>query len=156
MIYRRSMLSATSTALFCLIILAMLVLVAACGGSPTTQASSPSPTATANTSTNNTTPAATTVSGGTVTVMMTTDSSGSFVFIPKTLAIKAGTTVVWKNVTQAPHTVTNLDHNKLFNSGDSNPINTNMTFSFKFTTAGTFHYQCDFHPQTMQAMIIVQ
>ena len=152
MIYRRNMLSAKSTVLFCLMILAMLVPLVACGGSPTTEASSPSPTATGN----NTSPAATTASSGTVTVMMTTDSSGSFVFSPKTLTIKLGTTVDWKNATQAPHTVTSLDNKKSFNSGDSNPINTNMTFSFKFTTAGTFHYRCNFHPQTMQATIIVQ
>ncbi|MFL5666766.1 MAG: plastocyanin/azurin family copper-binding protein, partial [Ktedonobacteraceae bacterium] len=81
---------------------------------------------------------------------------GSFVFSPSTLTIKVGTTVTWKNTTQTPHTVTSLDANKTFNSGDNTPINSNMTFSFTFTKAGTYKYQCDFHPQTMQGTITVQ
>ena len=159
---------------FCFVLCTMLVLLAACGSNTASgTAASPSPTngttATATASSNDATgngrygsgskatPTATTaVTGATQTVMITTDSSGSFIFSPKSLTIKVGTTVVWKNTTQTPHTVTSLDANKPFNSGDNTPINSNMTFSFKFTRAGTYKYQCDFHPQTMQAMIIVQ
>lgn len=163
----------TSLALFFFMLISMLALLAACGNNTSTASSAPSPTATADTSSSTdttyggggrygyggggTTPTPTrAVTGPTQAVTITTDSSGSFVFSPSTLTIKVGTTVIWKNSTQTPHTVTSLDANKTFNSGDNTPINSNMTFSFTFTKAGTYKYQCDFHPQTMQATIIVQ
>jgi len=34
------------------------------------------------------------------------DSNGTFTFSPQALNITAGTTVIWKNSTSAPHTVT--------------------------------------------------
>jgi plastocyanin len=86
--------------------------------------------------------------------MIITDSSGSFAFSPATLTIKAGTTVTWKNNTSVGHTVTS-DDGKSFDSGTSNPIATGATFSFTFTTPGTFAYHCEIHP-FMKATIIVQ
>ena len=145
---RRSVLS-----LLYLLLLGSLILLSACGSSSDSSSSSTSslsptatiaPTATATTATN----------GPTQTVMITTDSSGTFTFSPKTLTVRAGTTVIWKNTTQTPHTVTS-DDDKTFNSGDNTPINTNMTFSFTFTKAGTFAYHCDFHTY-MMATIVVQ
>lgn len=170
----------TTMALFCLMLLGMLVFVAACGSSstttgatsstPQTQATSSSTTDTSGNGYGNggrygnggsTTPTAVTgttpttqPTGATQTVTITTDSSGTFTFSPKSLTIKAGTTVIWKNMTQTPHTVTS-DDGKSFNSGDSTPVTAGATFSFKFTTAGTFAYHCDFHP-FMTATIIVQ
>jgi plastocyanin len=162
----------TTLALFFFIVISMLALLAACGNNTSTASSAPSPTATAATSSTDTTyggggrygygggsttPTPTrAVTGPTQAVTITTNSSGSFVFSPSTLTIKVGTTVTWKNTTQTPHTVTSLDANKTFNSGDNTPINSNMTFSFTFTKAGTYKYQCDFHPQTMQGTITVQ
>jgi plastocyanin len=161
----------TTLALFFFMVISMLALLAACGNNTSTASSAPSPTATAATSSTdttygggrygygggNTTPTSTrAVTGPTQAVTITTNSSGSFVFSPATLTIKVGTTVTWKNTTQTPHTVTSLDANKTFNSGDNTPINSNMTFSFTFTKAGTYKYQCDFHPQTMQGTITVQ
>ena len=93
--------------------------------------------------------------GNAQTVMIITDSSGSFAFSPATLTIKAGTAVTWKNTTTASHTVTS-DDGKSFDSGTSNPITAQTgTFSFNFTTAGTFAYHCAIHP-FMKATIIVQ
>ena len=134
----------STLALFYLLVLASLVLLAACGGSSDTGSSSSS-------SATGTTPVAT---GSTQTVMIITDSSGGFAFSPKTLTVKVGTMVVWKNTTQTPQTVTS-DDRKSFNSGDSTPVNSNMTFSHTFTAAGTFAYHCDFHT-TMKATIVVQ
>ncbi len=132
--------------LFCLVALSALVLLAACGGSSTNTGTTPTtsiPTATA------------TQAGNAQSVMIITDSSGSFAFSPATLTIKAGTTVTWKNTTAASHTVTS-DDGKTFDSGTSNPITAQTgTFSFTFTTAGTFAYHCAIHP-FMKATIIVQ
>jgi amicyanin len=87
--------------------------------------------------------------------MIITDSSGSFAFSPATLTIKTGTTVTWKNTTSVPHTVTS-DDGKSFDSGTANPIAAQTgTFSFTFTTAGTYAYHCEIHP-FMKATIIVQ
>ena len=163
----------TAFAMFCLLILGTLVLLAACG-SNSTNTGSPASSPAATTNTAATTPTATSSgngygkygSGGGNTTPTTaptgamksatimTDSSGQFTFSPTTMTISVGTTVVWKNTTQAPHTVTS-DDGKSFNSGDSTSIGPNSTFSWKFTKAGTFAYHCDFHPY-MKATIIVK
>lgn len=168
----------TTMALFSFMFLGMLVFVVACGNSSTTTgatSSTPQTQATSTTATSgngygsggrygsggSTTPTAVTgttpttqTTGATQTITITTDSSGTFTFSPKSLTIKVGTTVIWKNMTQTPHTVTS-DDGKSFNSGDSTPVNAGATFSFKFATAGTFAYHCNFHP-FMTATIIVQ
>jgi plastocyanin len=90
-----------------------------------------------------------------VAVTITTDSSGTFTFSPATITIKAGTTVVWTNMTGAPHTVTS-DDGKSFDSGIANPIPASGgTFKFTFNTAGSFSYHCQIHP-FMKATIVVQ
>ncbi len=134
----------------CLLALAALVLVAACGGTSTGSGTTP----TTGTSGGSTPVATATQAGNTQTVMITTDSSGAFAFSPASLTIKAGTTVTWTNATAVPHTVTS-DDGKSFDSGAANPINQGGTFSFTFTTPGTFAYHCAIHP-FMKATIIVQ
>jgi amicyanin len=160
-------------ALFCLVALSALVLLAACGGSSTNTGTGTTPTtgttstpaatpttgttsttaATPTTGTTSTPTATATQAGNAQTVMII--SSGSFAFSPATLTIKVGTTVIWKNTTAAPHTVTS-DDGKTFDSGMANPIAAQGgTFSFTFTSAGTFAYHCSIHP-FMKATIIVQ
>jgi plastocyanin len=130
-----------------LVALAIIVLLSACGG---TTSNSGNNSGTTTVATN--TPAS---SGSGPMVMITTDSSGTFAFSPTTLTIQVGTTVVWKNMTQVAHTVTS-DDKKSFDSGTNNPIAPQGgTFSFKFTSPGTFAYHCSFHP-FMKATIIVQ
>ena len=137
--------------LFCLVALSAILLLAACGGGSTNTGTGTTPT----TGTTSTPTATATQTGNAQTVMITTDSSGSFAFSPATLTIKAGTTVTWKNTTAVAHTVTS-DDGKSFNSGTSNPIAAQSgTFSFTFTTSGTFPYHCEIHP-FMKATIIVQ
>jgi plastocyanin len=147
-------------AFFCLVALSALVFLAACGGESTgtggtTPTTAPTSTvATTPTTGTTATPTATATQAGNTQTVIITDSSGSFAFSPASLTIKAGTTVTWKNNTTAPHTVTS-DDGKSFDSGASNPIAPGGTFSFTFTTAGTFAYHCAIHP-FMKATIIVQ
>lgn len=74
----------------------------------------------------------------------------NFTFEPKELTVPVGTTVQWTNHDDIPHTV--VDTNKAFRS---KPLDTNDTFSFTFTTAGTFQYFCSLHPQ-MVGKVVVQ
>jgi plastocyanin len=75
--------------------------------------------------------------------------NGTFTFSPTTLKVKVGTTVTWKNTTLVSHTSTS-------DTGvwDSGLISPGGSFSFKFTTTGTFTYHCNIHP-FMKATIIV-
>ena len=142
-------------ALFCLVALSALVFLAACGGDTGTGGTTPTAGTTPTVGTTSTPAATATQAGNTQTVMIITDSNGSFAFSPASLTIKAGTTVTWKNTTAAPHTVTS-DDGKSFDSGSANPIAAQSgTFSFTFTTAGTFAYHCAIHP-FMKATIVVQ
>jgi amicyanin len=65
----------------------------------------------------------------------------SFVFAPATLTVKVGTTVTWVNHDEEPHTVAAKD-----GSFHSPGMGTGGTYSFTFSTAGTFDYVCTIHP----------
>jgi plastocyanin len=71
-------------------------------------------------------------------------------FTPSTLTVPVNTTVTWTNKDPMAHTVTS--NSGLFSSGNVNP---NATYSFQFTTAGTYPYHCTIHPY-MTGTIIVQ
>src|SRR5205823_8749489 len=75
-------------------------------------------------------------------VVKIVDSGGSFAFSPQSLTISVGTTVTWKNTTQVSHTATSDDGTTF----DSGIIPSGGTFSFTFTTTGTFGYHCNIHP----------
>ncbi len=70
-------------------------------------------------------------------------------FNPSSITVKAGTTIKWTNKDGIAHTVTSDDN--LFNSGS---INGGGTFSYTFSTVGTFNYHCSIHP-SMTAKVIV-
>ena len=157
---------------FCLLLamVGILVLLAACGGGSTPSTSSvTTPTTVANTSTpdaSNTTPTPaptavqptptptkvqpTPAKGSTQVVMIITNSDGSYSFSPTKLTIKVGTTVIWKDVSSAPHTVTSDDGTTF----DSGTVPVGGSFHFIFKTAGSFSYHCNIHPY-MKATIVV-
>ena len=142
-----------------IVLVGALVLLASCGSNdasstgsaptattiantPTTGASSTTPTPTPTTSTSSTNSTPTPAPGTSQTVTIITNSDGSFGYSPATLTIRAGTTVTWKNMTSAPHTITS-DDGKTFDSGT---VPTGGTFHFTFTAPGAFSYHCNYHP----------
>src|ERR1700720_3537121 len=73
----------------------------------------------------------------------------NFAFTPKELTVKAGTTIVFHNRDDIPHSVVGSKgefHSKALDTDDS--------FSFTFTKAGTYDYSCGLHPR-MQGRIVV-
>lgn len=154
-------------------VLGLLLFLTACGSNNTSTAS-PSTTTVVNTPTTTSgggaygtgggkygngsgstaTAAPTTVATGPKQTVMIATVNGSFAFSPATLTVPVGTVVVWTNSTGAPHTVTS-DDGKTFDSGISTLINPGASFSFTFTTAGTYSYHCQVHP-SMKATIIVK
>ncbi len=74
----------------------------------------------------------------------------NFTFTPAEMTISVGTTVKWLNRDDIPHTV--AEANKIFRS---KALDTDDSFSYTFTTAGTFNYFCGLHPH-MTGKIIVK
>lgn len=73
-----------------------------------------------------------------------------FAFSPASITVPVGTKVTWTNQDSTTHTVT-ADDGKTFDSGN---LANGATFSFTFTTAGTFAYHCAIH-SSMKATVIV-
>lgn len=73
----------------------------------------------------------------------------NFAFSPATLTVKVGTTVTWTNQDSAAHTVTS--DTGLFDSGN---MPQGKSFSYTFTTAGTYAYHCTYHAM-MKGSIVV-
>ena len=86
----------------------------------------------------------------------------NFAFSPQTLTVKAGTNVTWTNSDSAPHTVTSTDGPSTSASPtglfDSGQLASGATFSFTFTRAGTYYYECTIHASmaSMHATVIVK
>jgi plastocyanin len=74
----------------------------------------------------------------------------NFAFAPQRVVVKAGTSVIWINDDDIPHTVASSA--KLFKS---NALDTKDKFSFTFTTAGAYEYFCSLHPH-MTGTIVVE
>lgn len=78
-------------------------------------------------------------------------------YAPNPVKIKAGTTVVWKNLDSAIHTVTSGKDAKDKESGkmfDSKTVAPKKQFSFKFDKKGTFDYYCELHPAMVGKVVV--
>ena len=75
----------------------------------------------------------------------------NFTFNPQTLTVKAGTTVTWTNKDDIPHGIAVV--NNAFKR--SKALDTDDSFSFTFTTPGTYQYFCYIHPH-MTGTIVVE
>src|ERR1700676_371884 len=74
----------------------------------------------------------------------------NFTFTPKSVTVKAGTTVTWTNQDDIPHTVASATK-----ALRSKALDTDDKFSFTFTTAGVYEYFCSLHPH-MTGTIVVE
>jgi plastocyanin len=74
----------------------------------------------------------------------------NFTFAPQNLAVKAGTTVTWRNEDDIPHTVASAT--RVFKS---KALDTDDSFSFTFTEPGSYEYFCSLHPH-MTGKIVVE
>ena len=78
-------------------------------------------------------------------------SIDNFTFNPQKLTVKAGTTVTWTNKDDIPHGIAATGN--AFTR--SNAMDTDNTYSFTFTTPGTYQYFCYIHPH-MTGTIVVE
>ena len=74
----------------------------------------------------------------------------NFSYMPHDITVTVGTTIIWVNNDDIPHTV--VSTTDLFKS---KALDTDDKFSFKFDKPGTYDYFCSIHPK-MTAKVIVQ
>jgi plastocyanin len=74
----------------------------------------------------------------------------NFAYDPSPLTVNVGDTVTWTNNDGTAHTVTAND-----GSFQSGTLQSGQSFSFTFTTPGTFDYHCEFHAN-MSGQVVVQ
>ena len=74
----------------------------------------------------------------------------NFSYMPHDITVAAGTTVIWVNNDDLPHTVVSTT-----DAFKSKALDTDDKFSVKFDKPGTYEYFCSIHPK-MTAKVIVQ
>ena len=77
-------------------------------------------------------------------------SIDNFSFTPATLTVKAGTTVTWTNRDDIPHGIAAT--NNAFKK--SQALDTDDSYSFTFTTPGTYQYFCYLHPHMVGSILV--
>jgi plastocyanin len=77
-------------------------------------------------------------------------SIDNFSFSPATLTVKAGTTVTWTNRDDIPHGI--ASSNSAFKR--SQALDTDDSYSFTFTTPGTYQYFCYLHPHMVGSVVV--
>ena len=77
-------------------------------------------------------------------------------FVPASKTISVGTTITWINKDNYPHQPTSGIPNYPDGMFKSGSLTTGDTYSFKFSTAGTFNYYCFILGAMMTAKMIVQ
>jgi len=77
-------------------------------------------------------------------------SIDNFSFGPQTLTVKAGATVTWTNRDDIPHGI--ASSNNAFKK--SGALDTDESYSFTFTTPGTYQYFCYLHPHMVGSIVV--
>jgi plastocyanin len=76
----------------------------------------------------------------------------NFFFTPGTITVKTGTTVTWTNRDDIPHGI--ASSNNAFKK--SAALDTDESYSFTFTTPGTYQYFCYLHPKMVGSIVVEQ
>jgi LysM repeat protein len=118
----------------------------------------PTPTGTITPGTATPTPTATFTPLPTITVPPNTSVvvMQNIAYNPPALTISVGQTVLWENMDTVSHTVSSGTPGNLDNKFRSSTLPPGQTFSFQFTTAGTYPYFCEIHGASMVGTITVQ
>jgi plastocyanin len=77
-----------------------------------------------------------------------------YFFQPAQVTIPAGTTVIWRAKGSVWHTIVPRDPPDAFPMGNTAGTGSPDVL-FTFSTPGTYHYFCDYHPGAMDAIITV-
>jgi plastocyanin len=75
-------------------------------------------------------------------------------YVPASVTVAKGGSVVWKNNDPVPHTVTSTSVPAGAARFDSGKMNLNNTYTVTFTISGTYNYVCSYHPW-MHGTVIV-
>jgi len=76
-------------------------------------------------------------------------------YIPSNMTVKPGETVYWKNQDAAFHSVTSGFYDDPDGLFDSELLDPEDIFSYKFTEEGIYDYYCTLHPW-MKGIILVE
>jgi plastocyanin len=82
----------------------------------------------------------------------TVDLPPSYKFAPVAIDVKRGSTVTWTNHDNFTHSVHFLDGGL---PSDPMVMQPGQSATFTFAQAGTFRYECHFHPQNMKGSVTV-
>ena len=95
-----------------------------------------------------------TAGGAETTPVSTTsvDLPASYRFAPTAIVVAKGATVTWTNHDHFSHSVQFLDGGL---PADPLAMEPGQAVTFTFDKAGTFSYQCHFHPQNMKGTVTV-
>ena len=77
-------------------------------------------------------------------------SIDNFTFGPQSLTVKAGTTVTWTNKDDIPHGIASANNG----FAKSKALDTDDSYSFTFTTPGTYQYFCYIHPHMVGTIVV--
>jgi len=75
-----------------------------------------------------------------------------FKFDPAVITVPAGTKVTWTQIGPTEHNTVEKDHKTPLWQSDL--LNPGDTFSYTFTTPGTYHYWCTIHPEMLGTVIV--
>ena len=82
----------------------------------------------------------------------TVDLPPSYRFSPDVIEVKAGTTVTWTNHDHFTHSV----RFKTGPAAGTHVVKPGQSWHATFASAGTYRYDCSFHPHDMSGEVIVQ
>src|SRR5438552_4427216 len=97
-----------------------------------------------------------TTGGGSVSVSMPegVGTSQGLNYVPASVTVAKGGSVVWKNNDPVLHTVTSTSVPSGASSFDSGNMNANATYTATFTVIGTYNYVCSYDPWMQRTVLV--